>query len=334
MQFSTLSRVLLSASLLSFPIHAAQMTQKQIELSVNNHIAWMQNDGSIVAMAECSGKSEAAIVAGFRSFMPHCLRGDPDQYELCYANEFRSLLGLTDLQIEACAGSEEADEEDRFFELKDKEEELLAELEELQSNGDNSDANFDKVEALQQQLQDLYREMEPLEQAQADRNARLWDVTTNEVRKINETLAPLETHDEHNMPLDLDEPWRGMSPSFDHLPYEQQTAKEVQWMVCANMTSDVTFAAETIGAVKHQPEAYGITDAQNQQALREQYHATYGTFLDDIDNKIVEISLSDWQFAHTEKGMHDIAKKAWEWCQGQPLEKFAELDTTRTYLPD
>ncbi|AMG01797.1 hypothetical protein [Vibrio mimicus] len=331
MQFSLLSRTLLAVSTLTLtiPTHAIQMTDKQIELSINTQIAWMKDEGAFTDMAACSGKPEETIIKGIRSLLEKCMKGDESQYELCYSNGFKSVLGVTDARLEACMDQYGDDEEDQYYALQEKEEKLRAELDELQSHSDNSEAYWNKIEAIEQQLQDLYREMEPLEQAEAERTKREWELATNEVRKMNKKLAPLKDHPEHNMPIGLDEPWRGMKPSFDRLPPEQAMAKEAQWMICSQMVNDVTLSAESIGAVKHQPEAYGITDEQNQQALREHYHASSGTFLDKIDEKIVEISLNDWEFAHTAKGMYDISKKAWDWCQAQPAEKFIDVDDSR-----
>ncbi|EJO9870758.1 hypothetical protein NU726_000111 [Vibrio vulnificus] len=271
MQFSTISRALLAVSTmtLAMPTQAIKLTENQIELGINTQIAWMKDSGAFTQLAACSGKSEATIIQGFRKFMDKCARGDESQYELCYNNELKSLLGVTDARLEACIDQYGDDDEERYYALKEKEEKLQAEL------------------------------------------------------------APLKEHAPHNLPTGLDEPWLGMTPSFDHLPSELASAKKSQWAICANMIKDVTLSAESIGAVKHQPEAYGITDEQNQQALREMYHASSGTFLDKIDAKIVEISLKDWQFAHTEKGMYDISKKAWDWCQAQPAENFVGLDDSR-----
>ncbi|MBD1556354.1 DUF4175 domain-containing protein [Vibrio sp. S9_S30] len=331
MQISTLSRTSLTFSILilAIPAHSIELTEKQIELSINTQMAWMKDKGAFSELAACSGKPEATITKGIRSLLEKCLKGDENQFELCYRNELKSVLGVTDARLEACIGQYGNDEEDQYYALKEKEEKLLDKIDELSSSGDDSDVHRDKIEALEQQLQDLYREMEPLEQAAAEQTNREWEIATNEVRKMNKKLAPLEEHPEHNMPLELDEPWRGMPPNFDHLPDEQQMAKEAQWSTCANMIVDVTLSAESIGAVKRQPEAYGITDEQNQQALREQYHASYGTFLDTIDRKILEISLNDWEFAHTAKGMYDISKKAWDWCQAQPPEQFIDIDDSR-----
>ncbi|HFQ5401183.1 TPA: hypothetical protein ACGVBQ_000116 [Vibrio vulnificus] len=331
MQFSTISRALLAVSTmtLAMPTQAIKLTENQIELGINTQIAWMKDSGTFTQFAACSGKSEATIIQGFRKFMDKCMRGDESQYELCYTNGVKSVLGVTDARLEACIDQYGDDDEERYYALKEKEEKLQAELDELNSRNDDSDAHWNKIEALEKQLQDLYAEMEPLEQAEADRSQREWELATNEVRKMNKKLAPLKEHAPHNLPTGLDEPWLGMRPSFDHLPPELASAKESQWAICANMIKDVTLSAESIGAVKHQPEAYGITDEQNQQALREMYHASSGTFLDKIDEKIVEISLKDWQFAHTEKGMYDISKKAWDWCQAQPAENFVGLDDSR-----
>ncbi|MGL0958416.1 hypothetical protein ACSTD9_02970 [Vibrio vulnificus] len=331
MQFSTISRALLAVSTmtLAMPTQAIKLTENQIELGINTQIAWMKDSGAFTQFAACSGKSEATIIQGFRKFMDKCMRGDESQYELCYNNGVKSVLGVTDARLEACIDQYGDDDEERYYALKEKEEKLQAELDELNSRNDDSDAHWNKIEALEKQLQDLYAEMEPLEQAEADRSQREWELATNEVRKMNKKLAPLKEHAPHNLPTGLDEPWLGMTPSFDHLPPELASAKESQWAICANMIKDVTLSSESIGAVKHQPEAYGITDEQNQQALREMYHASSGTFLDKIDEKIVEISLKDWQFAHTEKGMYDISKKAWDWCQAQPAENFVDLDDSR-----
>ncbi|HAS6385295.1 TPA: hypothetical protein RZA60_002541 [Vibrio vulnificus] len=331
MQFSTISRALLAVSTmtLAMPTQAIKLTENQIELGINTQIAWMKDSGAFTQFAACSGKSEATIIQGFRKFMDKCMRGDESQYELCYTNGVKSVLGVTDARLEACIDQYGDDDEERYYALKEKEEKLQAELDELNSRNDDSEAHWNKIEALEKQLQDLYAEMEPLEQAEADRSQREWELATNEVRKMNKKLAPLKEHTPHNLPTGLDEPWLGMTPSFDHLPPELASAKESQWAICANMIKDVTLSAESIGAVKHQPEAYGITDEQNQQALREMYHASSGTFLDKIDEKIVEISLKDWQFAHTEKGMYDISKKAWDWCQAQPAENFVGLDDSR-----
>ena len=331
MQFSTISRALLAVSTmtLAMPTQAIKLTENQIELGINTQIAWMKDSGAFTQMAACSGKSEATIIQGFRKFMDKCMRGDESQYELCYSNGVKSVLGVTDARLEACAAQYGDDSEDRYYALKEKEEKLQAELDELNNRDDDSDAHWNKIDAVEKQLQDLYAEMEPLEQAEADRTQREWELATNEVRKMNKKLAPLKEHSPHNLPTGLDEPWRGMKPSFDHLPPELASAKESQWIICSNMVNDVTLSAESIGAVKHQPEAYGISDEQNQQALREMYNASNGTFLDKIDEKIVEISLKDWEFAHTEKGMYDISKKAWDWCQAQPAENFVDLDDSR-----
>lgn len=314
---------------LAMPTQAAKLTENQIELGINTQVSWMKNSGAFTQMAACSGKSEATIIQGFRKFMDKCIRGDESQYELCYNNGLKSVLAVTDERLEACIEQYGDDDEERYYALKEKEEKLQTELDVLRSRNDDSDAHWNKIEALEKQLKDLYVKMEPLEQAEAKRTQREWELATNEVRKMNKKLAPLEEHPSHNMPTDLDEPWRGMKPSFDHLPPELASAKESQWEICANMVNDVTLSAESIGAVKHQPEAYGITDEQNQQALREMYHASSGTFLDKIDEKIVEISLKDWQFAHTEKGMYDISKKAWDWCQTQPAENFVGINDSR-----
>ncbi|MCH1932283.1 FlxA-like family protein, partial [Shewanella sp. A25] len=104
-------------------------------------------------------------------------------YELCYSNGVKSVLGVTDARLEACAAQYGDDSEDRYYALKEKEEKLQAELDELNNRNDNSDAHWNKIDALEKQLQDLHAEMEPLEQAEAERTQREWELATNEVRK-------------------------------------------------------------------------------------------------------------------------------------------------------
>ncbi|HFQ5050781.1 TPA: hypothetical protein ACGU7T_002826, partial [Vibrio vulnificus] len=251
MQFSTISRALLAVSTmtLAMPTQAIELTENQIEQGINTQIAWMKDSGAFTQFAACSGKSEATIIQGFRKFMDKCMRGDESQYELCYTNGVKSVLGVTDARLEACIDQYGDDDEERYYALKEKEEKLQAELDELNSRNDDSDAHWNKIEALEKQLQDLYAKMEPLEQAEADRSQREWELATNEVRKMNKKLAPLKEHAPHNLPTGLDEPWLGMTPSFDHLPPELASAKESQWAICANMIKDVTLSAESIGAV-------------------------------------------------------------------------------------
>ncbi|MFS2261586.1 hypothetical protein [Vibrio vulnificus] len=56
----------------------------------------MKDSGAFTQFATYSGKSEATIIQGFRKFMDKCMRGDESQYELCYNNGVKSVLGVTD----------------------------------------------------------------------------------------------------------------------------------------------------------------------------------------------------------------------------------------------
>ncbi|WP_232477831.1 hypothetical protein [Vibrio tarriae] len=79
------------------------------------------------------------------------MKGDESQYELCYSNGFKSVLGVTNEHLEACMDQYGDDEEDQYYALQEKEEKLRVELDELQSRNDHSGAHWSKIESLEQQ---------------------------------------------------------------------------------------------------------------------------------------------------------------------------------------
>ncbi|MGD8233772.1 hypothetical protein [Vibrio sp. TRT 1302] len=111
MQFSTISRLLLAASItvLATPSHATnKLTESQIESGINTQIDFMTNNGAFAHLAKCSGKTQATIIQGYRDSMYKCAKfidtqsDDDSQYENCLNNGITSVLGMTDAQLEEC----------------------------------------------------------------------------------------------------------------------------------------------------------------------------------------------------------------------------------------
>ncbi|CAD6365428.1 hypothetical protein [Shewanella putrefaciens] len=111
MQFSTLSRLLLAVSImaLAMPSHATnKLTESQIESGINNQIDYMKDNGAFTHLAACSGKTEATIIQGYRNFLNKCAKTidiqdeDDNQYDICVNNGAKSVLEMTDAQLDDC----------------------------------------------------------------------------------------------------------------------------------------------------------------------------------------------------------------------------------------
>lgn len=111
MQFSTVSRLLLAVFVMAFamPSHAIdKLTDSQIESGMNAQIDLMTKNGAFTYLATCSGKSETTIIKGFRNFLYKCAKKidiqikDDNQYDICIENGIKSVLEMTDAQLNAC----------------------------------------------------------------------------------------------------------------------------------------------------------------------------------------------------------------------------------------
>ncbi len=327
-QAATFSLTLLSifGANASSPI---RMTPEQLEFNVNTEMAMLRADGTFAQLAKCSNKSEEVIANGYKALLPKCLTADPASIQSCYFTGIQEITGLSKTQLEICEEELEPDSSEQIELVERQLEELNLEQAKLENSDELSEEDQQRLDSIATQIDELNGQLGSLYDAQESENVRDLEIMNAEMRKINKTLEPLEKHEVHNLPTDLEQPWTDSPPSFAHLPENVREAKRSQWVICSHMTTDATLVAETIGSVKRQPRAFAVTDEQNQQQLRALYSASHGTFLDQIDNKIMEIGLKQWQQAHTTLGTHNVAKMAWEWCQAQPSIQFVNLDDSR-----
>lgn len=331
---STLSRIsasLLTAGCLISYAHAntLKLTPEQIALSINTQIAFMHNEGAFTELSQCSGKSEGKIEAGMRKMLATCLKGEESQFDACFEKGILSVLDISKTKLQACELAAGPDNYDKLETLRDKESQIIEQLDALNNLDELTDADYAKIEALQQEQDELLQQIIALEDEEQDRDRRHLEIINTEMRKINATLEPIKKHEPHSVDLGINAPWRSRVPTFEELPEQLREAKRNQWFACKFMSNSAPIVAETIGAVKRQPKAYAITDEQNQAQMRSIHPANNGTIMDKIDDKVMEISLQHWSVAHTAQGTYDIAKMSWEWCQKLPTMEFAGLEDAR-----
>lgn len=316
-------------SVLAIPAAASNLTEEQIQLSINTQIAFMQRDGELAALSKCSGKKEDKIIEVFKSKLASCFRGDQSLYSACYQKSLLSSLGMSKVQVMACDTDNGEDAAERLSELLEQEDALLQQIEELNNKDELSEADNMKLDELNDKYSALQQEIIKVQDADSQQALSDLEIVNHEMAKINKTLSPIESHEFHSSEPQRDEPWYERAPAFSHLSKAEREAKQKQWRVCSFMSKSSTIVSETIGLVKRQPDAFAVTDEQNQAQMRSMHPANHGTFLDVIDDKIMAISLENWAVAHTPSGTHKIALQAWQWCQGQPVASFVNLKDSR-----
>ena len=111
MSFISFSRALLSAAILTSCALAqadtVELTPAQIEQGISRHINTMQTSGAFTLLAQCSGKAEATLVDALRPMLLNCYQSDPENYDACYVEALSKLTGLSEREIDACAGEDD-----------------------------------------------------------------------------------------------------------------------------------------------------------------------------------------------------------------------------------
>lgn len=113
MSLISFSRALLSAAILAgcavAQADTVVLTPAQIEQGISRHISTMQQSGAFALLAQCSGKAEATLVSALRPMLQNCYQSAPERYDACYIGALSKLTGLSEDEIDACAGEDDDD---------------------------------------------------------------------------------------------------------------------------------------------------------------------------------------------------------------------------------
>ncbi|WP_028021592.1 coiled-coil domain-containing protein [Enterovibrio calviensis] len=310
---------LLSLVLVGFNSNAAifgeKMSAEEKEAWINSLIITMESNEEFLSMSECSGISSNNLKSGFKQTMSRCYDNSstPIGFNKCVDDGVTKLTGLTIEKIDQCDMGVDADSQKKIDEIQEQidaidEKDVLTESDELK-------------------LDQLYAELDAIYDVLERSDEQLRQEMIDALNENHGSLAPLELDFSSDDIIDV--PWRELPPRYDHLPSDEASTMRNRWAICSNMSRDSVLVAETIGAVKKHPDRYAITDKQNQTQMKDKYHASYGTFLDVIDRKILELGFAHWVSAGTSAANYEIAQSAWNWCINQPLHHFEDLDDSR-----
>ncbi|MCL2915924.1 hypothetical protein L2725_19460 [Shewanella corallii] len=213
--FSTLPALLLSMfAVTAYAESMPKMTEEQKEMFVQMSIASMKQESEVLArVAECTGKSEAAVEKSFAREIRACFDNSSHSeqaMEACMNNLTQAAVGLSEAEMMSCMGisDEVVAIEQQLMEIEDRLDELMGiyprsdaqekelyslqekqhelELQLYQAGGENmSDAEYqlteleaaigdnEPTEAQLEQLDRLYQQVEQEHMAEAKRMMEL-----------------------------------------------------------------------------------------------------------------------------------------------------------------